>query len=138
VVSATSHRRTPLAITSAFRWRSTVLTKKEHNWDSLTETSLYIHYWAQRTFPGRSPTASLSKLILEEIPELLEHRKRHGVDGIGPELADCFILLMDLACIWNVNLKEAIRDKMRINEQRMWLPDKETGFFNHVGENPNE
>src|SRR5437764_866984 len=68
----------------------------EPNWDSITETALYIHYWAQRTFPGRNPNASLSKLVLEEIPELLAHKKKDGINNIGAELADCFILLMDL------------------------------------------
>jgi len=101
------------------------------NWDSITEASLYIHYWADRTFPGRVPERALSKLVMEEIPELLQHRKERGVDSIAGELADCFILLMDLAICWNVDLSQAIRDKMRINERRMWQKDEATGHYHH-------
>ena len=47
-------------------------------------------------------------------------------------MADCFILLMDLAKVWDINLPDAIRDKMMINERRMWSEDPETGHYNHV------
>lgn len=99
---------------------------------NINEIAHEVHDWASRTFPGRVPEASLSKLVLEEIPELLQHRKNRGVDGIDLELADCFILLMDLACIWKVDLMRAIHEKMQINEHRLWKLDKATGFYNHT------
>lgn len=107
------------------------LTHSEVDWDSLACVSAYIHEWANATFPGRAPTATLTKLVMEEIPELLTHRKQNGNAGIGTELADCFILLLDLAQIWGVDLPYAIRDKMQINERRMWVKDTATGHYNH-------
>jgi NTP pyrophosphatase (non-canonical NTP hydrolase) len=109
------------------------MTEEESvNWDSMEEASIAISDWADRTFPGRSPKASLLKLNMEEIPELLTHLKTRGTSKIGDELADCFILLLDLSVIWNVDLKKAIAHKMQINNHRMWVKDNETGFFNHV------
>lgn len=102
------------------------------DWDSMEEASMAISDWADRTFPGRSPKASLLKLNMEEIPELLTHLKTMGTSKIGEELADCFILLLDLSVIWNVDLGKAIEHKMQINNHRMWAKDKETGFYNHV------
>lgn len=103
----------------------------ESDWDSLTALSVYINKWAATTFPTRKPKAALSKLVMEEIPELLKHLKEHGSEGIGEELADCFILLLDLGKIWNVNLAEAIRSKMIRNLDRQWTED-ELGHFSHI------
>lgn len=105
---------------------------KDINWDSFEEVSTYIHEWAQRTFPGRNPKSSVTKLGMEEIPELLIHLKEKGTKDIGQEWADCLILLLDLARIWGINPFEAIRAKMEINERRMWVKEEETGFYNHV------
>lgn len=102
------------------------------NWDSLSDAANAINAWANRTFPGRGPRSSLNKLNMEEIPELLTHLKEHGPEGIGEEWADCLILLLDLAVIWKVNPAEAIKNKMQINNHRMWRKDDETGAYNHV------
>lgn len=102
------------------------------NWDSLSDSANAINAWADRTFPGRGPRSSLNKLNMEEIPELLTHLKEHGPEGIGEEWADCLILLLDLAVIWKVNPAEAIKNKMQINNHRMWRKDDETGAYNHV------
>lgn len=102
------------------------------NWDSMADASLAINQWANNTFPGRGPRSSLNKLNMEEIPELLTHLKLRGLEGIGEEWADCMILLFDLARIWNVDPAAAIERKMRINNNRMWRKDDETGAYNHV------
>ena len=102
------------------------------DWNSIQVAQIAIHEWANKTFPGRAPKASLNKLVMEEIPELLTHLKEHGVEGIGEELADCFILLLDLAEIWGVNLPKAIQRKMLKNVGRGWVKDADTGFYNHV------
>lgn len=104
----------------------------EVNWDSMGDVATFVNNWADRTFPGRAPRSSLNKLNMEEIPELLTHLKEHGTEGIGEEWADCLILLLDLAVIWKIDPAQAIRDKMEINERRMWLRDEETGSYNHV------
>lgn len=102
------------------------------NWDSMRSVSRVINTWADSVFPDRAPEAQLSKLVMEEIPELLIHRKKQGIEGIGTELADCFILLMDLAVVWNVDLQEAILTKMKKNAERTWSKDTATGFYNHL------
>jgi NTP pyrophosphatase (non-canonical NTP hydrolase) len=101
-------------------------------WSNVYSAQRAIHKWANETFPGRDPVASLTKLVMEEIPELLQHKKQHGTDHIGEELADCFILLLDLAAIWNVDLPVAIRNKMYKNASRQWAKDHATGLYNHV------
>jgi NTP pyrophosphatase (non-canonical NTP hydrolase) len=106
------------------------------NANDIGALAYYIHEWANRTFPGRPPRASLVKLVMEEVPEMLDHLKARGPEGIGPEWADCMILLLDLARIWNIDPGQAIRDKMAINQLRMWKKDEETGFYNHVVARP--
>lgn len=102
------------------------------DWNDMRAVQLEITRWASTNWPDRTYHQALSKLVLEEIPELLQHRKEHGMSGIGPELADCFILLMDLATMWSVDLPDAIRAKMGINYSRMWLRDPATGIVQHV------
>lgn len=106
------------------------------DWTDIGDLQKFIHRWANATFPGRQPDSSLFKLAMEELPELLQHKKRCGTDGIGDELADCFILLLDLATIWDVDIALAIRRKMRVNMNRTWVEDKSTGFYNHVEREP--
>lgn len=101
------------------------------NWRHLPTAQRLVANWANATFPNRVPEASLSKLVLEEIPELLIHKREKGIENIQGELADCFILLMDLAEIWGVDIADAVRDKMLINAKREWTHDPNTGFYNH-------
>lgn len=101
------------------------------NWCDLDEAAHTVHTWANDAFPGRVPEASLMKLVMEEIPELLQHRKEKGLEKIGEELADCFILLLDLAEIWKVDVPNALRLKMTTNAARTWELDRATGFYNH-------
>lgn len=91
-----------------------------------------IHQWANETFPDRAPEAGLAKLVLEEIPEVLTHLKEHGPEGIGGELADCFILLLDMCSIWGVDAAEAIEIKMRLNHKRQWKRNTNGMFWNHT------
>jgi NTP pyrophosphatase (non-canonical NTP hydrolase) len=104
------------------------------DWDSMSVAQKAINDWANKTFPDRVPEASLVKLVMEEIPELLAHRKEKGTEGISGELADCFILLLDLATIWDVDVGTALFQKMSVNIQRQWTHDPATGFYNHIKE----
>lgn len=100
-------------------------------WNKMDSVAWAIHHWANETFPGRKPDSSLFKLVMEEIPEILQHKKKYGVEGIGDELADCIILLFDLSVIWDISLSSALERKMRINLTRTWNKDENTGFYNH-------
>lgn len=95
---------------------------------------VFINAWANKTFPDRIPEAALTKLVMEEVPELLTHRKEKGTEAIGGEMADCFILLLDLCEIWGIDIAQAIHDKMEINRKRSWDLDTATGFYHHTCE----
>jgi NTP pyrophosphatase (non-canonical NTP hydrolase) len=101
------------------------------DWTSIRAVQAEITAWASSRFPHRTDHHAIYKLMVEEIPELAMHLKEHGTIGIGPELADCFILLMDLASLWNVDLVGAIREKMLINYSRQWSMDV-NGIMQHL------
>lgn len=101
------------------------------DWERLDLVQQEITRWADEQFPGRTDHQTIYKLVVHEIPELMTHKKEKGTAGIGTELADCFILLMDLASMWGVDLTEAIRDKMETNYQRTWERDAH-GIMQHV------
>lgn len=104
------------------------------NWQDIGAVQAEITRWAQATFPHRTDHHAIYKLMVEEIPELAMHKKENGTDGIGPELADCFILLLDLASLWGVDVADAIETKMRINYARTWNKDPDTGIMQHVNQ----
>lgn len=104
----------------------------EVRWDNIRAVQVEITRWAQQCFPHRTDHHAIYKLMVEEIPELAMHKKEHGTVNIGPELADCMILLLDLASLWNVDMLEALRAKMEINYKRTWNKDPETGIMQHV------
>lgn len=102
------------------------------DWNNIRTVQGEITRWAEETFPHRSKDHEvLYKLVLQEIPEMLEHKRTHGTVGIGGELADCFILLLDLASIWDVDVATAIRDKMMVNYAREWDIDPDSGVAQH-------
>jgi NTP pyrophosphatase (non-canonical NTP hydrolase) len=103
----------------------------EVNWGRFDDVQREITRWADEQFPGRTDHQTLFKLVLHEVPELLTHKKEKGTEGIDTELADCFILLLDLASMWNVNITEAIRAKMELNYSRIWERDAH-GVYQHV------
>lgn len=102
------------------------------NWTDIRRVQSEITRWAQEEFPHRTDFHALHKLVLEEIPELVTHKKEEGLQGIGLELADCFILLLDLASLWGVDAAAAIQEKMAINYNRTWNKDPETGVMQHI------
>lgn len=104
---------------------------RDIDWTSIRAVQDEITLWASGRFPHRTDHHAIYKLMVEEIPELAMHKKEHGTEGIGPELADCFILLMDLASLWGVDVVQAIRAKMEINYRRNWNMDV-NGIMQHV------
>lgn len=100
-------------------------------WNDLRRVQDEITRWATEQFPARTDHQTIFKLMLHEIPEMAMHKKEKGTDEIGPELADCLILLFDLASMWEVDVAEAIAEKMGINYTRKWAADAH-GIFQHV------
>ena len=89
--------------------------------------------WADSVFPNREEEDALRKLMLEEIPELLNG----GRDDPG-EYADVLILLVDVAHMRGVDLVAAAQEKMAVNEARSWEYDPKTGSIHHVREEREE
>lgn len=110
------------------------------DWNHLREVQDRVWEWANSAFgTQRTYKQSLDKLVYNEIPELLSIAARPGgIDTIGPELADCFILLLDLATMWEVDLPEAIAEKMTKNYKRTWAVHPVTGIAQHVEVVPEE
>lgn len=86
-----------------------------------------IKTWADQVFPDRTPYSALAKMIMEEVPELLNG----GQDDPG-EWADLLILVLDAADLRGIDVVQAAWDKMEINKTRTWEVDPETGIMHHV------
>ena len=95
--------------------------------DPITESQRMISEWADEVYPDRTPEHALTKMMLHEIPELLQG----GVND-PLEFADVAILLFDIAHLKGIDIGKAIADKMKINKQRIWGIDRHTGLMSHV------
>jgi hypothetical protein len=84
-----------------------------------------VSKWAQATFPHQTPASKLDHLG-EEIAEL----KANPSDG--EEMADCFILLLNLAEMHGHDLMAQARAKMAKNRARKWGKPDERGVCHHI------
>lgn len=105
------------------------------DWNDLRAAQDEITRWASEQFPHRTDHHAIHKLMVEEIPEMAMHKKEKGTEAIGTELADCLILLLDLASLWEVDVVEALRTKMKTNYARQWKMDN-NGIMQHTPDNP--
>ena len=96
--------------------------------DSIRDLTALIANWADEHMPDRKPITALTKMIMEEIPELITS------DYDEMEVADVGILLFDLCHLLGINLGEVMLKKMAINTHRTWVVNKETGLLKHVKE----
>ena len=86
-----------------------------------------VAQWADRVFPNRTAHGSLSKLVLEEIPEFITSRMQDPL-----EYADLVIMILDIAHLQKINVGKAVIDKMHVNKyERTWAVDPNTGFLKH-------
>jgi NTP pyrophosphatase (non-canonical NTP hydrolase) len=83
-----------------------------------------ICQWADQVFPDRTIQAAALKLY-EEIGEML----RDPSDAA--EHADIFIMLLDISAMYDIDVAQAIRDKMEINRARTWRKTQ-TGTLQHT------
>lgn len=84
-----------------------------------------IKEWADQHFPDRTAWQACTKLVMEEIPELVK-------DMNSPEeYADCVILILDIASLKGIDVAAAVSAKMEINRKRTWHINDITGLLNH-------
>lgn len=102
-------------------------TNEEKAEDPITKSQRVIAEWADAVYPDRTPEHALTKMMLHEIPELLQG----GVND-PLEFADVAILLFDIAHLKGIDIGKAIADKMEINKKRIWGIDRNTGVMSHV------
>ena len=88
-----------------------------------------ITRWADTVFPDRTAQNALQKLVMEEIPELLNG----GLDD-PLEYGDVLILILDVAHLRGIDAVAAAHAKMGINENRHWARDRNTGLMHHIRE----
>ncbi len=95
-------------------------------------TQRMIGEWADRVFPDRTVHTTLSKLVLEEIPEFL-------LDGAEDpdEYADLVILILDVAHQRGIDVEAAVEAKHRRNVRRAWFAT-ESGVYHHVEDEEDE
>ena len=92
-----------------------------------------VSEWAESAIPERTPMSGLQKLAFEELPELVRTVGSHGNTGdSGKELADCMILLLDIATLLDIDVLDVVYNKLKENRSREWVKNPETGFYNHV------
>lgn len=86
-----------------------------------------IMYQADRLFPNRTDTSMFLK-IYHETSELIDANtpaKR------ADELADLLIMILDYGCRHGIEIEQAIKNKMAINDARTWKTN-EHGVNQHV------
>lgn len=94
--------------------------------NALGELQLINRLVANRLFPSRTDSTMYLKLY-GEVAELVE--------GSDPgEVADIFIMMLDYADRYQIDIGEAVRDKLIINLNRKWVIDPITGVAQHAGE----
>lgn len=95
--------------------------------DSVYQVQREVVEWADKAIgAGRTYADAISKMVMEEIPELL-------LDPESPlEWADVAIILLDLAHLAGIDPVAAIRHKLDVNRQRgEFKRDRKTGLFRH-------
>lgn len=84
-----------------------------------------VSEWAQATFPHQTAESKLAHM-LKEVDEL----KQEPADG--EEMANIFILLLNLAEMNGHDLMQQARAKMAKNRLRTWGAPDEQGVCHHI------
>lgn len=80
--------------------------------DSISLLTQEVVAWADSAFPLRTPQSAFLKMF-SEIGEVVE-------SPTPDEFADVFIMLLDLANMHQVDVAQAVRDKLQVNRSRTW------------------
>jgi hypothetical protein len=94
--------------------------------------------WQDRTFPKATPSS-----ILEHLRREVKELSRNRNDSL--EYADCYFLTLHMVCRMNqyqeklrraasnvgIDIEKAIRDKFKINKERLWKEPDSQGVYEH-------
>ena len=94
-------------------------------WVEFLKFQLDVTFWASATFPGQSAESKIAHLA-DEVVEL------RNAPTDGEEMADCFILLLNVAQMAGVDLMRAAKLKMEKNRARKWGNPDERGVIKHI------
>ena len=90
-----------------------------------------IAEWGNKTFPKETIQARLYGVV-EHLSDEVEELKKDPTSA--EELADCFILLAQLAHESKVDLYKTVQEKMTINRNRKWGVADHRGVVKHIEE----
>lgn len=80
--------------------------------------------WYQDNSPKPQTPKNLAISLVLEASEVLEHfqwgEDTADKDALAGELADVMLYLMQLASISEIDLAQAVLDKLKINHKRTW------------------
>lgn len=98
--------------------------------NTIGRMTIEVDDWIGEIHPHRDSFDTAIKLS-GEVSELL-HAMHTREGNLGEELADCMILLLDIANIRGVDLVDEFYKKMAINRNRKW--EKVQGALKHIKE----
>lgn len=101
----------------------------------LQELMLEIQEWESKTFIGQSIVGKAEHLK-KEVSELIDELNNDvSSDETKQELADCFILLVNIASKVGMSAYDLLNEvelKLAINKTRNWGKLNEKGFSEHL------
>ena len=93
-----------------------------HRSKNLAEIQADVVAWANEVLPNRDVSSMLIKLM-EEMGEVAKNPS----DAL--QLADILILLVDIADNYDIDLTQAVDNRMHINRIRRWNKNRHTGVM---------
>lgn len=109
----------------------------KRNMEAIQALMSLINEWERATFPGQTALGKAEHLK-KEVEELcVELEKDLTSDDCKTEVADCFILLLNIAARTGMDAAEllsVIDRKMIINKNRKWGKINSMGFATHIEE----
>ena len=96
---------------------------------TLSRMTEAVVLWIQDYLPNDKRDSVNTSIKLSEEASELTHAIYSGDGDVGEEIADCIILLLDIAFLNNVDIEEEFWKKMRTNEMRTW--NKSKGCLKH-------
>lgn len=93
-----------------------------------------ISAWATETFGEEAHGQRMGGVYAHLVKEVKELGEKLGTMGAVEELADCTILLFELATFHNVDLYTEVEGKFAINQTREWGDIEEDGSILHIKE----